>query len=214
MMERRGERRCQHGECQTRILFERGSDRGFGDPALRPSRVESPCQTESFPDQHVASSPDPLGVPRFRWGGTEVFYLLYEDRIVYQKLPDQEVITMEDVREIQKVPMEYLPGQDSKQAFCLVLSLINGRELRLQGFLNLAEAWDFLSARLPGRITDWHAVPKSVELLTARQVLWFGSGAPVHRAALRFTGFRRWSFPATGLRVARGRKRQLQDRWQ
>jgi hypothetical protein len=107
-------------------------------------------------------------------GATEARYLIYEDRLVYQKLPDQETIRFEEIREFGKIPAAILPGQDPTQAFFLFIALRNGRELRLRGFENLSEAWEILAGRFPEKIIDAAAGTPSVELLPAKTVVRYG----------------------------------------
>lgn len=110
-------------------------------------------------------------------GKSDFWYSFLEDKIVYCRPPESEEISMEEISEIQYVPLKegeclHLEGPNSENYFCLAISLRNGREIRLIGYLNLRKAWDFLAGRLPEKVTDFHSVPKSAYIPLTRLLMW------------------------------------------
>ncbi|MDD3146055.1 MAG: hypothetical protein PHD82_02025 [Candidatus Riflebacteria bacterium] len=112
-------------------------------------------------------------VSYFYIGTANFWYCFYEDKIVFNRPPESEEFAIEEIREIQYVPLKpgefYQPaGLGPENYFCISITLKNGREISLVGYLNMLEAWEFLSSRLPEKVTDHKLAPKQAFFAPAK----------------------------------------------
>ena len=124
-------------------------------------------------------------------GNGDFWYSLHADRIVYHRPPESEEILFDEIRELQYVPLA--PGDYTQSAisgpenyFCIAISLNNNREIRIAGYLNMLAAWDFLSSRLPGKISDHRLMPKEFALSPGK-ILKYGSAMALWCFALYYS---------------------------
>ena len=106
-------------------------------------------------------------------GSAEFWYRFHEDRVVFHRPPRLEEVRFEEIRELRKERIDQAADPGSDQAICIAVSLKNGREIRLFGYLQMHEGWNFLASRLPEKVVE---SPKSgVEpLFPLSRLLWWG----------------------------------------